>query len=137
MPRVAKDPSIPVFDFQENPEKTISAATMNIYRGYLNKITAASYQQSLTDKRKKVIKNKTDLLAKHKRVVDIINSIGTNRQALCGLYSAVFYAVGSKNLKKNKRMALLTEEFRKIYNDDTYKAYKERKAAEVDNAATE
>ena len=139
MPRVAKDPNVPVFDFQENPEKAaLSATTKNIYRNYLNKITAASYDQSLADKRLKVIKNKTDLMSKHKRVVDIINKLAETRQAKCGYYSAVFYAVGTKNLKKNKRMSYLTEEFRKIYFDDKYKDYLAKKnQTEVDAAVTE
>lgn len=128
MPRVAKDPSIPVFDFELNPEKSnLSATTVSIYRNNLNKITAASYQQSLTDKRKKVIKNKKDLLAKNTRVLDIINTIAETRQTKCVLFSAVFYAIGSKNLKRNKKMSVLTDEFRKVYFDDKYKEYLAKK----------
>jgi hypothetical protein len=65
---------------------------------------------------------------KHGRVIDIINTIGESRQTKCGLYSAVFYAIGSKNLKKNKKMSVLTDEFRKIYFDDKYKEFLAKKA---------
>ena len=139
MPRVAKDPSIPVFEFEINPEKSeLASTTVNIYRSNLNKITAASYQQSLIDKRKKVIKNKKDLLAKYKRVLDIINSLAETRQTKCVMFSAVFYAVGSKNLKKNKKMSVLTDEFRKVYFDDKYKEYlaKKNQSDEADAPAS-
>ena len=131
MPRTKADPSIPVFDFQLNPEKKeLSPATINIYKGALYKITKASYEKSLTDKRKKPIVNKKNILEKATQVVEIINTLsGGERQKQCVLYSAVFYAVGSKNLTRNKKMSYLVEEFRKIYNDETYKAYKEKKAA--------
>lgn len=135
MPRIAKDPSVPIFDFQLNPDKsTLSTTTVNIYKSYLNKITAASYKQSLIDKRKKPIINKNHLLAKGVQVVSIINTLAENRQAKCGYYSAVFYAIGKKNLKRNKKMSYITEEFRKIYNNDEYEAYKAKKAEEATNA---
>jgi len=132
MPRVARDPSVPLFDFQPNPEKTeLSPVSVNIYKGYLNKITEESYRESLADKRKKPILNKKDLMTKINRLIPIIKRIGDgNRQKLCGLYSAVFYAIGSKNLKKNKKMNLLVDEFRTIYNDDKYREYKAKKAEE-------
>lgn len=129
----SRDPDTPVFDFQLNPEKTLTASTLKIYRGSLNKITAASYEQSLKDKRKKPILNKKDLLAKNKQVVDIINSLTESRATKCALYSAVFYAVGTKNLTKNKKYSHIVDEFRKIYNDSTYEAYKAKKA-EADEA---
>lgn len=133
MPRTAKDPNVPVFSFEPNPDKTnLSQTTVNIYKNYLNKITAASYRQSQTDKRKKPILNKKDLIAKSKRVVEIINSLSDSRQAKCGMYSAVFYAVGQKNLSRNKKMSELVEEFRKIYYDDKYKEYLANKAAEAE-----
>lgn len=133
MPRTKSDPSVPKFDFVPNPEKSeLSATTVNIYRNYLNKITEASYKQSQADKRKKPILNKKDLLTKNKRVVDIINSLTDNRQIKCGYYSAVFYAVGSKNLKTNKKMSYITEEFRKIYYDDKYREY-QKKVVEDDD----
>jgi hypothetical protein len=132
MPRVARDPSVPLFDFQPNPEKPeLSPVSVNIYKGYLNKITEESYRESLADKRKKPILNKKDLMTKINRLIPIIKRIGDgNRQKLCGLYSAVFYAIGSKNLKKNKKMNLLVDEFRTIYNDDKYREYKAKKAEE-------
>jgi hypothetical protein len=133
MPRVKQDPSIPVFEFVANPDKSeLSANTVNIYRSYLNKITAASYKQSLADKRKKVIKNKKDLMSKYQRVVDIINSSSDSRQIKCGMYSAVFYAIGQKNLNRNKKMKNLVEEFRKVYYDDKYKDYLQKKAESKD-----
>jgi len=132
MPRVARDPSVPLFDFQPNPEKSeLSPVSVNIYKGYLNKITEESYRESLADKRKKPILNKKDLMTKMNRLIPIIKRLGDgNRQKLCGLYSAVFYAVGAKDLKKNKKMNKLVEEFRAIYDDDAYKAYKAKKAQE-------
>ena len=121
----------PTFDFQLNPEKTeLSQNTIKIYRSNLNKITAASYEASLKDKRKKPILNKKDLISKNKQVVDIINKLAESRAAKCALYSAVFYAVGTKNLKKNKKMNYIVEEFRKIYNDKSYEEYKAKKAQE-------
>lgn len=127
MPR---DPDTPVFQFELNPEKELSATTLKIYRSSLNKITAASYQDSLKDKRKKPILNKKDLLTKNKQVVDIINGLTESRATKCALYSAVFYVVGTKNLKKNKKYSYIVEEFRKVYDDDKYKEYKAKKAAE-------
>ena len=132
MPRTAKDPSIPVFDFQLNPEKpNLSATTINIYKTNLNKITEASHKQSLIDKRKKVIKDKKDLIAKYKRVIDIINEInGDNRAKKCAMYSAVFYAIGSKNLNRNKKMSGLVDAFRAVYYDDKYREVLQKKAEE-------
>lgn len=121
----------PTFDFELNPEKTeLSQNTIKIYRSNLNKITAASYEASLKDKRKKPILNKKDLVSKNKQVVDIINNLSESRATKCALYSAVFYAVGTKNLKKNKKMNYIVEEFRKIYNDKSYEEYKAKKAQE-------
>ena len=127
MPRVKQDPLVPKFDFQLNPLKAdLSARTIENYKNHLNKITGASYALTKTDKRKKPIVNKKDLLAKSKQVVDIINSLTDNRQAKCYYYSAVFYAIGNKNLKTNKKMAYLTEEFRKIYYDEKYREYQQK-----------
>lgn len=128
MPR---DPDTPVFQFELNPEKELSATTLKIYRAGLNKITAASYEQSLKDKRKKPIMNKKDLLAKNTQVINIINGLSESRATKCALYSAVFYAVGTKNLKKNKKMNTIVEEFRKVYDDDKYKEYKAKKAMDA------
>lgn len=128
MPRVARDPNVPVFEFETNPEKQLSDKTVQIYRNHLNKITEASYKQSLADKRKKVIKTKKDLVAKHGRVVDIILNASESRQTRCGMFSAVFYAVGEKNLNRNKKMKSFVEEFRKIYYDSSYKDYLKKKA---------
>ena len=129
-----KDPNVPLFAFELNPDKSeLAASTIKMYRMSLNKITKASYELGLKDKRKKPILNKKDLLAKNKQVVDIINSLTESRATKCMLYSAVFYAVGAKNLKKNKKMNYIVEEFRKIYNDDSYASYKAKKA-EADEA---
>jgi hypothetical protein len=68
-------------------------------------------------------------MAKYKRVVDIINTSSDSRQIKCGMYSAVFYSIGQKNLKRNKKMNNLVEEFRKIYYDDKYKDYLRNKEA--------
>lgn len=127
MPRVARDPNIPVFEFEVNPQKQLSEKTVQIYRNHLNRITEASYQQSLADKRKKVIKSKKDLVAKQSRVVDIILAASESRQTRCGMFSAVFYAVGEKNLNRNKKMKSFVEEFRKIYYDDKYLDYLKKK----------
>ena len=136
MPKSARDPDAPVFDFQLNPEKPdLAASSVAIYRGYLNKIAEVSYQQSLQDKRKKPILNKKDLLAKSGRVIDIINNLGgDSRPRKCAMFSAVFYAIGRKDLKKNKNMLKITEAFRAIYNDKNYQDYKDKKA-EADEAA--
>lgn len=123
MPKVARDPTIPVFEFELNPDKQLSDKTISIYRNHLNKITEASYQQSLADKRKKVIKNKKDLVAKQARVVDIILNASESRQTRCGMFSAVFYVVGQKNLNRNKKMKSFVDEFHKVYYDDKYKEY--------------
>ena len=127
MPRIAKDPDVPLFQFELNPQKSdLSTTTVGIYKNYLNKITAKSYEITKTDKRKKPILNKKDLISKSKQVVDIINSLSDSRQIRCGYYSAVFYATGNKNLSKNKKMNYLTEEFRKIYYDDKYREYQQK-----------
>ena len=128
MPRVARDPNVPVFEFEVSPTKDLSEKTVQIYRNHLNKITEASYQQSLADKRKKVIKTKKDLVAKQARVVEIILNASESRQTRCGMFSAVFYAVGEKNLNRNKKMKSFVEEFRKIYYDDKYLDYLKKKA---------
>lgn len=126
-----KDPNTPVFDFKLNPDKSeLSASTVKIYRTNLNRITAASYERSLTDKRKKPILTTKHLLAKGPLVVSIINSLTESRATKCALYSAVFYAIGRKNLTKNKKMAFLVSEFRKVYNDESYEAYKVKKQSE-------
>jgi hypothetical protein len=131
MPRPPRDPSVPLFAFELNPEKAeLSAATVNIYKSALNKITAESYQQSLLDKRKKPILTKAALVSKPSRVVSIINTIGKDRQQKCVLFSAVFYAVGKKNITRNKKYNIIVEAFRDVYNNDEYKAYKEKKASE-------
>lgn len=138
MPRIARDPNVPVFEFEPNPQKQLSDKTVQIYRNHLNKITEASYQQSLADKRKKVIKTKKDLIAKHTRVVEIILGASESRQTRCGMFSAVFYAVGEKNLNRNKKMKSFVEEFRKIYYDDKYKDYlKKKEEADDSTSVTE
>jgi len=131
MPRLPKDPSVPLFAFELNPEKAeLSAASVNIYKSALNKITAESYRQSLNDRRKKPILTKAALMSKPARVVEIINLLGKDRQQKCVLYSAVFYAVGKKNITRNKKYNIIVEAFRAIYNNDEYKAYKDKKATE-------
>ena len=129
-----QDPSIPAFQFETNPEKSeLSPNTIKMYKTHLNKITAASYLSSQADKRKTPILNKKDLLQKNKEVVSIINSLTDNRQTKCGLYSAVFYAIGKKDLTKNSKYNYIVEEFRKVYNDKSYQEYKEKKAQESSN----
>ena len=131
MPRIARNPDIPVFEFELNPEKELSESTLKIYKANLNKITAASYEQSQQDKRKKPLVKKADLLKNPSRLIAIINSIGKeNRATKCALYSAVFYVVGKKNLKRNKKYNLIVDAFREVYNDDKYKEYKAKKAEE-------
>jgi hypothetical protein len=136
MPRVSRDPDVPVFDFQLNPEKPdLATTTVGIYKNHLNKIAEVSYKESLTDKRKKPIVNSKQLLAKSSRVIDIINEQAKdNRAKKCAMFSAVFYAVGSKNLKRNKKMNAIVEAFRAVYNDDKYQEYKQRKADEDERA---
>lgn len=131
MPTIPVDPNVPTFDFQLNPEKSeLSQNTIKMYKTYLNKITKVSYQESLQDKRKKPITTKKDLMAKNKEVVSIINSLTDSRQSKCGYYSAVFYAIGNKDLDKNPKYKYIVEEFRKVYNDKTYQEYKAKKAQE-------
>jgi hypothetical protein len=131
MPRTPIDPTIPTFQFELNPEKSeLSQNTLKMYKTYLNKITKVSYQESLRDKRKKPITSKKDLLSKNKEVVNIINSLTDSRQSKCGFYSAVFYAVGKKDLEKNPKYKYIVEEFRKIYNTPEYEEYKAKKAHE-------
>lgn len=132
MPRIARDPTIPLFQFEINPQKSeLVKRTVDNYKNHLNKITAKSYEISQNiDKRKKPILNKKDLLAKANQVIDIINSLTDSRETKCVYYSAVFYAIGHKNLKKNKKMDLLVQSFRVIYNDDKYRAYQEKVVAE-------
>ena len=137
MPRVARDPNVPVFEFEMNPNKQLSDKTIQIYRNHLNKITEASYRESLTDKRKKIIKNKKDLLAKQARVVEIILKATESRQTRCGMFSAVFYAVGEKNLNRNKKMKNLVDEFRKIYYDEKYSEYIDKKLQEYRQGGSE
>jgi len=138
MPRTKLDPSVPTFQFEINPEKSeLSPNTIKMYKTHLNKITAASYLMSENDKRKKPILNKKDLLAKHKQVVTIINSLTDNRQTKCGLYSAVFYAIGKKDLSKDTKYNYIVEEFRKIYNDKSYQDYKDKKAKESETPIDE
>jgi hypothetical protein len=136
MPRVSRDPDVPVFDFQLNPEKPdLATSTVGVYKSHLNKIAEVSYKQSLTDKRKKPIVNSKQLLAKSSRVIDIINEQAKdNRAKKCAMFSAVFYAVGSKNLNRNKKMNKIVEAFRAVYNDATYAEYKQRKAEEDERA---
>lgn len=135
MPR---DPSVPVFDFQPNPDKPeLSASTLKVYRNNLNKITATSYDQSLKDKRKKPIVKKADLLKNPPRLIGIIDTLShDNRATKCAMYSAVFYAVGKKNLQRNKKYNQIVEAFRVAYNDDTYKEYKAKKAMESVDEST-
>jgi hypothetical protein len=131
MPRRPADPSVPTFTFELNPEKSqLSQTTLTIYRNNLNKITAASHEQRLKDKRKKPILTKTDLLKNPARVIAIINSLTETRATKCAMYSAVFYAVGKKNLLRNKKMSVLVEAFRSVYNDEGYTAYKAKKQSE-------
>ena len=121
MPRVKRDPQIPVFDFQTNPEKTLAATTLQSYKKHLNKITELSYLAHTHDAKNPIINNKSDLLDNAEYVVGLIKNYTEKRLVLCGIYSSVFYSLGRQNLDEDNRAAPYVSAFQKNYYTDTYK----------------
>lgn len=132
MPRRKIDPSTPVFEFETNPDKELAPRTLDNYKNYLNRIAELSYKAHQTDK-SPVIKNKTDLLQHPSLVVKLIKAHTDKRITLCGLYSAIFYALGHQDYQKDSRGKLYLDEFRKVYYDENYmKILETAKKADAD-----
>lgn len=123
MPRRKIDPSVPVFDFQLNPEKELAARTLDNYKNYLNRISELSYVAHQSNPSIKIIKDKADLLANAHQVVKLIKEFTDKRITLCGLYSAIFYALGHQDYQKDSRGKHYLDEFRKVYYDKDYQDY--------------
>lgn len=119
MPKRKTDPV--VFDFQLNPEKTLSERTLADYKKRLDKITALSVEKHKEDKKNPIIKNKEDLLAHSEYVVRLIKQISEKRLALCAAYSSVFYSTGRQDYEADARGKIYYEEFRHVYYTESYK----------------
>ena len=132
MPRVKRDPSVPVFDFYLNPEKaSLSKTTVTMYKNRLNKIAALSYEQ----KNDAPITSKADILKNPQRVVDLIHAFTPERAQRSVFFAAVFYAIGRQTednplvkafqsnyyaadvLKKKQELKTLTEEFYDLWDN--------------------
>ena len=120
MPRVKRDPQIPVFDFQSNPEKTLAATTLQGYKKHLNKITELSYSAHQNDNKNPIINNKSDLLDNAEYVVGLIKTHTEKRLVLCGIYSAIFYSIGRQNLDDDTRAKPYVSAFQKSYYTPEY-----------------
>lgn len=131
MPRVKKDPSIPLFDFMKNPDKDLKPTTLQGYKKHLNKITELTYLAHLNDASKPIISNKSDLMNNADYVVKVIQEHTDKRLVLCGLYSAVFYSIGRQNLDEDERAKPYVSGFQKSYYTPEYlKKLEEKKATE-------
>jgi hypothetical protein len=119
MPRRKTDPV--VFDFQINPEKTLSERTLADYKKRLDKITALSVEKNKENKKNPIIKNKDDLLAHSDYVVSLIKQMSDKRLALCAFYSSVFYSTGRQDYESDARGKIYYEEFRQVYYTESYK----------------
>ena len=128
MPRVKRDPQIPVFDFQKNPDKELAATTLQSYKKHLNKITELSYAAHTQDAKNPIINNKSDLLDNAEYVVGLIKNYTEKRLVLCGIYSSVFYSLGRQNLDEDNRAAPYVSAFQKnYYTPDYLKKLEEKK----------
>lgn len=108
------------FDFQMNPEKTVSDRTLTDYQKRLQKITLASAEKHKESNTNPIIKTKDDLLNHSEYVVHLIQQLSDKRLALCAFYSAVFYAIGRQNYDEDTRGKIYLIEFRKVYYTDKY-----------------
>jgi hypothetical protein len=132
MPRVKKNPEIPLFDFQTNPEKTLAASTIQSYKKHLNKITELTYLAHQSDSSKPIISTKSDLLNNAEYVSKVIQDQTDKRLVLCGIYSAVFYSLGRQNLDADPRSKPYVSNFQKSYYTPEYLKKIEEKKKEAE-----
>lgn len=118
MPRSTK--ATDLFDFQMNPEKTLSERTLADYKKRLDTIAALSATKHKEDKKNPLIKTKEDLLNHADYVVSLIQSASDKRLALCAFYSSVFYSVGRRDYEADPRGKIYLTEFRKVYYTEKY-----------------
>jgi hypothetical protein len=122
MPRVKRNPELPLFDFKTNPDKKVSERTVKSYKKHLQDITDWSVFENERDSSVPIIKTRADLLAHPKSVIGLINEHTEKRLTKCGFYSAIFYILGRQDLDKDITTLPYVYAFREVYYSDTYKA---------------
>lgn len=119
MPRV-RNPNLPVFDFQLNPNKpNLSKTTLKNYKNQLNKLVLLSHEANQKDSAFPVLTTKEVLLSNAERVATLIDTVD-NRMTRCAMYSAVFYAIGRQDLDKDATALPLVQGFRRTYYTPEY-----------------
>lgn len=91
------------FNFQENPDKSISAGTKKIYKQKLN-VLARSVN----------VLNKEDILNNSKEVAEYINGL-TNKQGRNLSLAAIFYAIGRQDFERDPRGYPIYQAFQDNY----------------------
>lgn len=120
MPRVKRNPEVPLFNFETNPEKTLAASTVASYKKHLNKITELSYSANKENDKNPVVANKTDLMNHPEYVLGLVKGLTDNRLQLCGIYSAIFYSIGRQELDKDNRAEPYVKAFQSQYYTAAY-----------------
>lgn len=129
MPRRKINPDAPVFDFVQNPEKTLATSTLSNYKNALNRLTEYSALEHAKDKKKPLIKTKADLLANPEYIITLIKDHISARLTKSATLASIFYITG--------RLAedhIYVKLFRDLYYTETYKKSLEEKAKLVESA---
>jgi hypothetical protein len=129
MPRHKKNPDAVVFDFVENPDKTLAKTTLSNYKGALNRLTEFSVLENEKDKTKPIIKTKSDLSANPEHVLFLIKEHISQRLTKSATLAAIFYIIGRQE-ETHPYVTL----FRDLYYTETYKKSLEEKAKLIESA---
>ena len=116
MPRTKKNPDAPVFDFVQNPEKTLATTTLSNYKNALNRLTEYSALEHAKDDKKPVIKTKDDLLKNTKYVLDLLQAHVPKRLTKTTTLAGIFYIIGRQEDANHPYVA----EFRRLYYTPDY-----------------
>lgn len=123
MPRRKINPDAPVFDFVENPDKTLAKTTLSNYKNCLNRLTEYSVLENEKDKKKPIIKTKADLLANPEHVLRLIQDHVSARLTKTATLASIFYITG-----RLPEEHIFVKLFRELYYTETYKKSLEEKA---------
>lgn len=129
MPRPKKNPNAVLFEFVENPDKTLAKTTLSNYKTALNRLTGFSVLENETDKKKPLITTKADLLIAPEYVLSLINDHISARLTKSATLAAIFYITG--RLSEDH---VYVKTFRDLYYTETYKKSLEEKAKLIESA---
>lgn len=128
MPRTKRNSAIPVFNFQQNPTKTLAAATMKIYKARLNQLSELSYLRHQENPQSPIVTSKDDILKNPELVVAMIEGYSADKKKRAAFFASVFYSTGRIDLEKMPSAKPLVTGFQKNYY--SAEAFAERQTAE-------